>query len=351
MDFSETLEVKVIDKGSSYSVESYFFAYFQDLTLALEQIRDLVRSYKQSPTQVAAVEVKDTTAVRIASSIALGHPADKPINTAESKGSSFKIVSLFKPFTSSDAVPNRTESPTPLDNQHNSTEVDEALSMPQDESSSSVSTLHGRPASLPTVPPHPGLPSRTILPAHSKSAPEGITTTSSCSDHTYPPPPSPGASPLTQGGQSGSWNMSVPSWLRVPGRRVFSSINILPTSSTTTDQVQEVYSPGSVDALGDNSNMGFSIIEAREAAGDPDVVAKFRSSFALDEKEALLGCMHDFLVYLPYLTLALRHTRISVSSIARFGEVLLLHILPMFPLVATFNEDYSTSAIHMTAAS
>ena len=296
MDFSETLEVKVIDKGSSYSVESYFFAYFQDLTLALEQIRDLVRSYKQSPTQVTSVEVKDTTAVRIGS-VALGHAADKPINTAESKGSNFKIASLFKTFTSGDTVSNHTEPLAPLDSHHSFTDVDDPLSLLQDESSSSVSTLHGRPTPLPIVPSHPGPPGRTIPPAQSKSAPDGLkystpNTLSSCSDHTYPPPPSPGASPLSHGEQLGSWNVSVPSWLRVPGRRVFSNINILQSSSSATgDRVQEVYSSSSVDASGDSSNMGFSIIEAREAAGDPDVVAKFRSSFALDEKEALLGCM------------------------------------------------------------
>jgi sterol 3beta-glucosyltransferase len=295
MDFSETLEVKVIDKGSSYSVDSYFFAYFQDLTLALEQIRDLVRSYKQSPTQGTSVEVKDTTAVRVAGSIALGHATDKPSTAAESKGSNFKIASLFKTFTTSDTVADHTDMASSPNSRHSFTHADSVTSPLQDGSSSSVATLPGRSPPLPTVPSQVGSPGRTISQAQSKSAPRfkspAVPTPSRCSDHTYPPPPSPGPSPL--GEQHGSWNVSVPSWLRAPGRRVFNSINILQASSSiTSDRVQEVYSPGSADAPGDNSNLGFSIIEAREGAADPDVVTKFRSSFALDEREALLGCKH-----------------------------------------------------------
>jgi sterol 3beta-glucosyltransferase len=286
MDFSETLEVKVIDKVSSYSVDSYFFAYFQDLSLALEQIRDLVRSYKQSPTQVTSVEVKDTTAVRVPGAVVPSHATDKP--SAESKGSNFKITSLFKPFTSNEPVADHAGPTTSPDSRQSYTDGDAASTPPQDESSSSVSTLHGRPLPFPTLPSHPGPSGRTFPPTQPKSA---TTQTSSCSDHTYPPPHSPGPAPLSE--QHGSWNVSVPSWLRAPGRRVFNSINILQTSSSTTsDRVQEVYSPGSMNASGDNSNMGFSIIEAREAAADPEVVAKFRSSFALDEKEALLGCKY-----------------------------------------------------------
>ncbi|KAF8490722.1 hypothetical protein JB92DRAFT_3090591 [Gautieria morchelliformis] len=297
MDFSETLEVKVIDKVSSYSVDSYFFAYFQDLTLALEQIRDLVRSYKQSPTQVTSVEVKDTTAVRVPGAVVPSHATDKP--SAESKGSNFKITSLFKPFTSNEPVADHTEPTTSPDSRHSYTDGDAASTPPQDESSSSVSTLHGRPLPFPILPSHPGPSGRTFPAAQSKSVPDGFRsstshTISNCSDHTYPPPNSPGPPPLSE--QHGSWNVSVPSWLRAPGRRVFNSINILQTSSSTTsDRVQEVYSPGSMDASGDNSNMGFSIIEAREAAADPEVVAKFRSSFALDEREALLGYIPGYL--------------------------------------------------------
>ena len=45
MDFSETIEVKVVDREDGYSVDSYFFAYFHNISLALDQIRDAVRAY------------------------------------------------------------------------------------------------------------------------------------------------------------------------------------------------------------------------------------------------------------------------------------------------------------------
>ena len=293
MDFSETLEVKVIDKGSSYSVDSYFFAYFQDLTQALEQIQDLVRSYKQSPTQRTSVEVKDTTAVRFPTSLAL--TTDKPSTTAESKGSNFRITSLFKTFATSDTVTDSPDTASSPDSRHSLTHVDTAITPLQDESSSSVATLHGRPPPFPTVSSQVASSGRAQSTAPPGFKSPAVQNMSGCSDHTYPPPPSPGPSPLEE--QHGSWNVSVPSWLRVPGRRVFNSINILQASSfITNDRVQEVYSPGPADTSGDNSNLGFSIIEAREAAADPDVVAKFRSTFALDEREALLGCKHiDFI--------------------------------------------------------
>ncbi|THH29724.1 hypothetical protein EUX98_g4467 [Antrodiella citrinella] len=64
MDFSETIEVKVIDKGDTYSVDSYFFAYFHDLPGALEQIRDAVRSSRGIPEDTTPPAVIDTTISR-----------------------------------------------------------------------------------------------------------------------------------------------------------------------------------------------------------------------------------------------------------------------------------------------
>ena len=63
MDFSETIEVKVIDKGDS-SVESYFFAYFHELQTALEQIRDAVRSSRGITDSMTPPTVIDTTVSR-----------------------------------------------------------------------------------------------------------------------------------------------------------------------------------------------------------------------------------------------------------------------------------------------
>ncbi|KAJ7584248.1 hypothetical protein C8J56DRAFT_893834 [Mycena floridula] len=45
LDFSETIEVKVLDHESHLAMDSYFFAYFRDLPGSLDQIRDAVRAH------------------------------------------------------------------------------------------------------------------------------------------------------------------------------------------------------------------------------------------------------------------------------------------------------------------
>jgi hypothetical protein len=61
--------------------------------------------------------------------------------------------------------------------------------------------------------------------------------------------------------------------------------------------VSEVVSSPHLDqselsASSDGNNLGFSILEASEdgKAADAGLQEKFRSTFALDEREALLGC-------------------------------------------------------------
>ena len=62
LDFSETIEVKVVDKGDSYSVDSYFFAYFHDLQAALEQISSpmstIVEDRRESSSSYAEKDEK-----------------------------------------------------------------------------------------------------------------------------------------------------------------------------------------------------------------------------------------------------------------------------------------------------
>lgn len=69
MDFSETIEIKVLDKEASglLSVDSYFFAYFHDLSSALDQIRDAVRTHRASTEHDESNSPKtvlDTTVTR-----------------------------------------------------------------------------------------------------------------------------------------------------------------------------------------------------------------------------------------------------------------------------------------------
>ncbi|KAF8528029.1 glycosyltransferase family 1 protein [Hysterangium stoloniferum] len=287
MDFSETLEIKVIDKGTAYHVDSYFFAYFRDLMQALEQIRELVRSYKQSPFEASPFEVKDTTSSRVTN---LSIPDQPPTlgsdKSTTATGSNF-FSSFLRPFSIGSGIVTDRSEPTVPDERRDPNPLE--LPTTQDTSTSSHSTLSGRPSPFPAVPSEGASPSKKLVSSSPKVAADLLSqsqTSSVCTDHTYPPPPSPGPSPF--GEQQGSWTVAVPSWLRAPGRRVF---NIL-----SSDRVREVYSPGPTASLCDATHltMGFSIIEAKEAS-DPDVMTKFRTSFALDERETLLGNIPGYL--------------------------------------------------------
>ena len=64
MDFSEMIEVKVIDTLESLSVDSYYFAQFVDINVALEQIRGAVaatRRYAPDADPLLVEQVIDTT--------------------------------------------------------------------------------------------------------------------------------------------------------------------------------------------------------------------------------------------------------------------------------------------------
>lgn len=115
MDFSETIEVKVVDKDEQYSVDSYFFAYFHDLTAALEQIRDAVRAYRSIPGCSSPPSVLDTTASRASVSPPLPPPAvdraqSAPVSEQQPQKTSsvFRFTSLLRPLTNNQvASPSR----------------------------------------------------------------------------------------------------------------------------------------------------------------------------------------------------------------------------------------------------
>lgn len=268
MGFSELLEVKVVDKGVVYSVDSYYFAYFRDLPAVLEQIRDIVRLFSQLSPGLHDLEVKDSTAVR--SETSNGDRIPSPDKLTLDRPSTFRLSSFLKPFSTFNTSSNsgHLESRDPLP------------------TTISPVSINDRPG--PCTSPSSKLNTNTntndsLIGSESLNAPN---TGSMSSNHTYPPPPSPGTFP--SGEPQGSWGLSVPSWLRVPGRRVLSGINLL-NMSPSDDRVKEIYTPGSLETAQDaNANMDFSVIEAKEGM-DPEIVSKFHSSFALSEKENLLG--------------------------------------------------------------
>lgn len=292
MDFSETIEVKVVDKDqhSGYSVDSYFFAYFKNIDHALDEIREIVKTYRVSPTQEADDVVKDTTSARSPShthtQFEHGHAA-----TEDSRSSKFK--SLLKPFATTDATTalsqsfKRLSSEFPFPSSSSSPGHGTPTSPPpsQEDVSSSTSTL-ARPSRHGGAEDEPA----TILGAPLQLSPSP--SQSSSSAHTYPPSTSSRPAPV-QLPTASSWNFpQVASWLRNPSK-LFSA-----PPGAQRGGVVEVFSHSrrhshSVPQSGDNSQeFGFSILEAHDAGHDgvdPMIADKFRDYFAFDERESLLG--------------------------------------------------------------
>ena len=67
--------------------------------------------------------------------------------------------------------------------------------------------------------------------------------------------------------------------------------------------------------MGDvSTDLGFSVLETHEAA-EPEVVEKFRTTFAFDEKETLLGCELLFFGLFEYLrSYPARFPRLSLQT-------------------------------------
>ncbi|KAI5827594.1 glycosyltransferase family 1 protein [Schizophyllum commune Tattone D] len=271
MDFSETIEVKVVDKDDSYSVDSYFFAYFHDLPAALDQIRDAVRVYRSLPEPPSPYSVMDTTAgtrtpvAPQAMDRAVSAPAS---DTASRTLSAFRLPSLF-----------RTVPSTPEKANFSSSDVTD---------NEEFTHISRRPNSFVPITASPKQMTSSELPS------EAATPTQSTIEHTYPPSTSSSSTQpdsslhsATSGGSG--WTVGVPSWLKGRPRLLGGGI----------PRVKEMYTPptttpsaGSGSSMGD---MAFSVLETPEATLDVETTEKFRAAFAYDEKEMLLGYFPGFL--------------------------------------------------------
>ena len=292
MDFSETIEVKVVDKDDHFAIDSYFFAYFRDLSGALDQIRDAVRTYRTSynlPENASPPVVLDSTVSRTPSSPdRVVHSLPEPASPKATSG--FRLSSIFRPLadTLADtfAVVNRASTlPSEFQNDDYT-----HVSRKPDSSSFVPITTSPKPMADSPISPKPNEPN-SILRHSTQSLPPP--------DHTYPPStPSSSISPnysyLSRDGNS--WAVGVPSWLKSP-RRVFgpSLGNMDPTTTFNSTLVKEVYSsatssPGPTSRPSSGGEMTFSILETPDIKPDQETAEKFRSAFAYDEKETLLGC-------------------------------------------------------------
>ncbi|KAG6885711.1 hypothetical protein C0993_010883 [Termitomyces sp. T159_Od127] len=273
MDFSETIEVKVFDRNEDSSLDSYFFAYFHDIPEALEHIRDAVRDDRNQPNRLSSpLTVLDTTQLR--PSVIPDRTASLPADSSITKSNSvFRLSSLLRPFQ--DTFRNTVSEGAP--------ETEDFTHVSRRPNSSSFVPI--------TISPKP---------------PEGLTEArpdqtskplpTSANEHTYPPSTSnsridPDHPSLSR--ESSSW-VGVPSWFKSP-RRVFGGSLSSDQTITTSAGVKEMYSsatvspsyPTSRSIMGD---LAFSILETPEIPVDAETTEKFRTAFAYDEKETLLGC-------------------------------------------------------------
>ncbi|KAI0095265.1 glycosyltransferase family 1 protein [Irpex rosettiformis] len=296
MDFSETIEVKTVDATDNYSVDSYFFAYFQDLPGALDQIRDAVRTYRVTPNSPTPPPVMDTTAPRAPRSPLISEHTPVSVPETPARTSSvFRFTSLLRPLQESlplmRGFPADTADPseeyTNISKRGGSSFVPVTTTSPKQ--MSFASDLPELSSGLPT--PSTGL---SLAPV----------------DHTYPPANSLSASiesPMTHSRDS-SWGVQVSSWLKMPSRRLLSNFsssssrpNIEHSASMpagTTGGVSEVLTttPSLPPTSRSSGEYGFfSMLEAPESTVDVEVEEKFRSSFAFDEKEKLLGCFPGYI--------------------------------------------------------
>lgn len=291
MDFSETIEVKVMDKVDS--PDSYFFAYFHDIQAALDHIRDAVRAHRAlAPTSPQSV--LDTT-VKPSTGVAPGIDRARSLPTSDAKGAvPSRLSLLFRPFQDSLPLPiaRMSSSPEPPNGAEEYTHISKRgtfvpiTASPQSYSANEL-------ASPTTYNSTPAIPSST--PALVR-------------DHTYPPTTpsieSNTSSPIRILPSGVPWNMSVPSWLRSARKAAGSSVSTTgigptPTSSQSLGSVREVYSAprrsSSDQPLGTAAELGYSVLETAEAVVDPETTEKFRAAFAFDDREVLLGHFSGYL--------------------------------------------------------
>ncbi|KAF8641000.1 hypothetical protein AX17_000645 [Amanita inopinata Kibby_2008] len=277
MDFSETIEVKVFEEEEQYSVDSYFFAYFRDMSMALDQIRDAVRAYRIRPTHGPPPAVLDTTTPRPAPGEAIDQLASQQIEPASPKANSgFRLASFLRPFSDNVSFPRPPTSPQ------------SEAAMAEAEDFTHVSKRTDSSSFIP-VTVSPVQSKETDHPSGSSAAMHqgALTAVSTSTDHTRE--------------ANSSWSIGVPSWLK-PSRRVFGGLTTStaePTPRPEVAVVREMYSSTSMTpgqtTKSNTFDLTYSILDTPDMTVDGETTEKFRAAFAYDEKEMLLGYFPGFL--------------------------------------------------------
>jgi sterol 3beta-glucosyltransferase len=349
MDFSETIEVKVMDRDH-FAMDSYFFAYFHSLPEALAQIHEVVHAYKRAhppaasqpqpstsptltvPQPSSSTSVSDTTLQRSPSAAsrlgtAVGAhspsarniflPVEEPHSVSSQTGFSFtsflrpSVPNLLKRTPSSpESTPQERPQLPQQDPAHDYTHVFAAdpraspvPSLSPSTSAESTATDHSahtaRPGPEVVQPLHPARYGLTYPPSVPPLPPTIETTPS---DYVIP-----GSTPSSH---RSSWSGVVPSWLKTPSRRLFFAASGSTSGGTGSSPASTYEIPAVVEQLtrpegspeeehrdselSSSNHLGFSILEtpqgSSEQGQDALIAEKFRKQFALDEKEQLIGC-------------------------------------------------------------
>jgi sterol 3beta-glucosyltransferase len=285
MDFSETIEVKVLDTEEGLFVDSYFFAYFRDLSDALDQIRDAVRANRTLRPLSTPQPVLDTTVPPRPplATIPMDRAQSLPAADLASKtASGFRLTSLLRPFHDN-ARPMSTPGPERPD------QGDDFTHISKRNSASFIPFTSSPKSQEPHLPPSE---------PHSSAEPSASIVTPSTVEHTYPP-----STPTNDYSSASSWNVAVPAWLKGSSRRVLSgstnagiAYSTPLVTSTSMGAVTEVYSSTTLSSAsrpgGASAELGYSVLETPEAVVDQEVIDKFHTAFAFDDKEILLGCKY-----------------------------------------------------------
>ncbi|TFY83983.1 hypothetical protein EWM64_g43 [Hericium alpestre] len=310
MDFSETVEVKVVDGDDQLSIDSYFFAYFHDLPAALEQIRDAVaaaRNFISSPNHPQALRI-DTTVPHSASVPRLGSSSRLPSvpESTPSRLPTFRLSTLLRPFSDSLPIGRSTSAPEPIEDSN------EEFTHVQKRADSSFVPITTSPRSMDASVFDSLSPPSSVTGLPPTDSPEGpgneeSTPTNTKVGYTYPPSTSLQETSLAASRESSSWNVGVPSWLKAASsRRILgvspsapAGLNQSATAATDGRGVTEIYSSTLSTSTGKSSNggneLGYSILEAPGVSMDEEATDKFKAAFAFDDKEKLLGYFPGYL--------------------------------------------------------
>jgi sterol 3beta-glucosyltransferase len=276
MDFSDTLEVKVVDNQDNCLIESYFFAYFNSMDDVLKQINEAISVSHLDPATTRPPILKDTTHRR-PDTLPQIHEETSKISTNSMpepvNKSGFRFPSILRSLGSKD------------DHIDHSAGV---LSL----GGSSVQT--SEPQQINT---HSGEISNNVILADSAAS-----SSISSFDHTYPPSPSPPGSEIVHpsDSQNSSWSVSVPSWLKGSSLKIFTGASSR-TMTETAGGVSETYTQRFVATPEElEEDHEFDIVESNLSSKhgiDLQVEEKFRRTFAVDDKEELLGRMFHVITF------------------------------------------------------